>query len=203
MSQLRPDLAVISNWIKPGSRILDLGCGDGMLFAYLRECRQITGYGVEIDDFKLAACVRNGVPVIQQDLDHGLKEFADQAFDYVILSLTLQATYYPVQLLLEMLRVGREVIVTFPNFGHWHSRWQIAVKGHMPVTDALPHQWYNTPNVRLCTIQDFEKLCRDHAITVLERKVLDDQHRESWLNVLAPNLFGEIALYRCARLPLG
>lgn len=203
MNGLRPDLDIIAGWIRPGSRVLDLGCGDGTLLAHLRDHRKATGYGVELDDLKVAACIRNGVPVIQQDLDRGLKEFGDQAFDYVILSLTLQATAYPDQLLLEMLRVGREAIVTFPNFGHWQARWQHGVLGRMPVTDAMPHQWYNTPNIHLCTIRDFEALCDKRAIQVLERKVLDDQRRDSWLNRLAPNLFGEIALYRCARLPLG
>lgn len=203
MKAPRPDLEVLAGWIRPGSRVLDLGCGDGALLAYLRETRGVTGYGVEIDDLKVAASVRNGVSVIQQDLDQGLQDFQDQSFDYVVLSLTLQATARPDQLLLEMLRVGREAIVTFPNFGHWHARWHVAVKGRMPVTDALPHAWYDTPNIHLCTLGDFEALCQARAVRILERKVLDDQHRDSWLNRLSPNLFGEIALYRCARLPLG
>ena len=203
MKAPRHDLAVLADWIRPGSRVLDLGCGDGALLVYLRETRGVTGYGVEIDDLKVAASVRNGVSVIQQDLDQGLKDFADQSFDYVVLSLTLQATARPDQLLLEMLRVGREAIVTFPNFGHWHARWCVGIKGRMPVTDALPHAWYNTPNIHLCTLRDFEALCQKRQVQILERKVLDDQHRDSWLNRLSPNLFGEIALYRCARLPQG
>lgn len=199
MNGLRSDLAIIAGWIAPGSRVLDLGCGDGALLAYLRERRNVKGYGVEIDDSKVVAAVRRGVPVIQQDLDRGLKDFGDGAFEYVVLSLTLQATFYPADLLLEMLRVGREAIVTFPNMGHWHARWQLAALGRMPVTDALPHAWYDTPNIHLCTIHDFEALCREKGIRILERNVLNHQRRASWPNRLLPNLFGEVALYRCTR----
>lgn len=196
---LRPDLALVSDWIQPGSHVLDLGCGDGALLNHLREQRGASGYGVELDNANIVASIRNGVSVIQQDLDQGLQNFGDQSFDHVVMSLTLQATYYPDRLLLDMTRVGREAIVTFPNFGHWHTRWQLAFRGRMPVTEALPYQWYNTPNVRLCTIRDFEVFCQQIGVQILERRVLDRQHQQSWLNALAPNLFGEVALYRCAR----
>jgi methionine biosynthesis protein MetW len=200
MSALRPDLAIIAGWIRPGSRILDLGCGEGDLLAYLRAEHGVSGYGVEIDEARVVAAIRRGVPVIQQDLDGGLGNFGDQSVDTVVLSLTLQASKFPLDLLLEMLRVGREVIVTFPNMGHWHARWQLAVQGRMPVTDALPHAWYDTPNIHLCTIRDFESLCRENGVAVHQRVVLNDQRRQTWLNRLLPNLFGEVALYRCARV---
>lgn len=196
--KLRQDLAIIAEWIAPQSRILDLGCGEGELLAYLRAEKGVQGYGVEIEEDRVVAAIRRGIPVIQQDLDQGLKNFADQSVDTVVLSLTLQASTYPRQLLLEMLRVGREVIVTFPNMGHWHARWQLGVLGKMPTTDALPHTWYDTPNIHLCTIRDFEQLCADNGIAIHQRVVLNERRRSTWRNRLLPNLFGEVALYRCA-----
>ncbi|MBU2842791.1 methionine biosynthesis protein MetW [Acidithiobacillus thiooxidans] len=196
--KLRQDLAIIAEWIPPQSRILDLGCGEGELLAYLRAEKGVQGYGVEIEEDRVVAAIRRGIPVIQQDLDQGLKNFADQSVDTVVLSLTLQASTYPRQLLLEMLRVGREVIVTFPNMGHWHARWQLGVLGKMPTTDALPHTWYDTPNIHLCTIRDFEQLCADNGIAIHQRVVLNERRRSNWRNRLLPNLFGEVALYRCA-----
>jgi methionine biosynthesis protein MetW len=196
--KLRQDLAIIAEWIPPQSRILDLGCGEGELLAYLRAEKDVQGYGVEIEEDRVVAAIRRGIPVIQQDLDQGLKNFADHSVDTVVLSLTLQASTYPRQLLLEMLRVGREVIVTFPNMGHWHARWQLGVLGKMPSTDALPHTWYDTPNIHLCTIRDFEQLCADNGIAIHQRVVLNERRRSTWRNRLLPNLFGEVALYRCA-----
>ncbi|MBU2761821.1 methionine biosynthesis protein MetW [Acidithiobacillus sulfurivorans] len=196
--KLRQDLAIIAEWIPPQSRILDLGCGEGELLAYLRAEKDVQGYGVEIEEDRVVAAIRRGIPVIQQDLDQGLKNFADHSVDTVVLSLTLQASTYPRQLLLEMLRVGREVIVTFPNMGHWHARWQLGVLGKMPTTDALPHTWYDTPNIHLCTIRDFEQLCADNGIAIHQRVVLNERRRSTWRNRLLPNLFGEVALYRCA-----
>jgi methionine biosynthesis protein MetW len=200
MTQLRPDLAIISKWIEPGSRVLDLGCGDGTLLEYLKRERDVDGYGLEIDPDNVVACVRRGVNVIQSDLDAGLSDyFDDNSFDYVVMTQTLQAMYYPSRLLSEMLRVGRQGIVTFPNFGHWLSRAQIALAGHMPLSRALPNQWYDTPNIHLCTLKDFEQLCRHLDIQVLQRSVVDTSHRSSIFMSLLPNLLGEIALYRFQR----
>ena len=144
MSRVRYDFEVINGWIRPGSRVLDLGCGDGDLLRQLGESQQVTGYGIEIDDRSITACIKAGVNVIQSDLDLGLSAFDDDSFDYVILSMTLQASQYPHRLLSEMLRVGTEGIVTFPNFGHISARRQLAIGGRMPVTKTLPLEWYNT-----------------------------------------------------------
>ncbi|NOY62162.1 MAG: methionine biosynthesis protein MetW [Gammaproteobacteria bacterium] len=199
-AQLRADLAIISEWIEPGSSVLDLGCGDGALLACLQDNRQVSGYGLEIDSENIARCVAAGVNVIQTDLDAGLSEFDDSSFDYVVMAHTLQAVSYPERLLQEMLRVGREGIVTFPNFGHWLNRLGLAFGGRMPVSRTLPQAWYDTPNIHLCTLADFELLCEKNGIAILQRTVVDYAHRASFIAGLAPNLLGEIALYRFQRL---
>lgn len=199
MSELRADLAIISEWIEPGSRVLDLGCGDGALLKYLQEERGVSGYGLEIDPANVVACIRNGVDVIQTDLDAGLNDFDPDSFDYVVMTHTLQAVSYPHRLISEMLRIGRQGIVTFPNFGYWRVRLQLAPKGRMPMSGALPHKWYDTPNIRLCTLRDFEALCRQQGIRILERRVLDHAHHEQAFSRLLPNLLGEIAMYRFER----
>ncbi len=188
----RPDLAAIARWVDPGARVLDLGCGDGALLRYLWEERQAPGYGVEIADARVIACVENDVNVIQADLESGLSLFADGSFDCVILSQTLQAMHRTEAILREMLRVGHEAIVSFPNFGHWSARVQVML-GRMPVSKTLPHEWYNTPNVHLCTIEDFEDLCRKIGCRIRERLILDDGRTITFL----PNLLGSLAVYRC------
>ncbi len=190
----RADFAAIANWIKPGARVLDLGCGDGTLLRYLNEQRGGAGYGVEIDDAGILACVNNGVNVIQGDLERGLSGFADGSFDYVILSQTLQAVRSSERVVREMLRVGREGIVTFPNFGYWRNRLQV-IRGNMPVSDNLPYQWFDTPNIHLCTITDFEDFCRGHGVRILERIVMRDGTAVDFL----PNLLGTLAVYRFER----
>ncbi|MCW8825088.1 MAG: methionine biosynthesis protein MetW [Gammaproteobacteria bacterium] len=197
MSLLRPDLDIISEWIAPNSRVLDLGCGDGTLLDSLQRQRNVDGYGLEIDPDNIEACIKKGVNVIQSDLDAGLSDyFNDESFDYVVMTQTLQAMNYPSRLLKEMLRVGKEGIVTFPNFGHWKSRLQIAIGGHMPVSRSLPNEWFNTPNIHLCTLNDFETLCERLDIVILERQVVDVSHRNRFIMNLWPNLLGEIAIYR-------
>nr|VFK22748.1 MAG: methionine biosynthesis protein MetW [Candidatus Kentron sp. LFY] len=200
---LRSDLAIISQWIVPESRILDLGCGDGALLTHLRDNSSVRGYGLEIDNQHIAHCVAAGLNVIQGNLDEGLPNFESNSFDYVIMTQTLQAVRSPEQLVVEMLRVGREGIVTFPNFGHWSSRIQIALQGKMPVSEALPCQWHNTPNIHLCTVKDFERLCKGNGIRVLQRAVVDVGHNENLLMRLFPNLFGEIAIYRICKSATG
>nr|VFK04193.1 MAG: methionine biosynthesis protein MetW [Candidatus Kentron sp. H]VFK04535.1 MAG: methionine biosynthesis protein MetW [Candidatus Kentron sp. H]VFK07580.1 MAG: methionine biosynthesis protein MetW [Candidatus Kentron sp. H] len=196
---LRRDLAIISQWIAPDSRILDLGCGDGTLLIHLRDQSSVKGYGLEIDNRHITQCVAAGLNVIQGNLDEGLSNFDANSFDYVIMTQTLQAVRSPERLLLEMLRVGREGIVTFPNLGHWSARIQIALQGKMPVSKALSCQWYDTQNIHLCTVKDFEQLCSKNTICILQRVVVDVAHNENLLTRLFPNLFGEIAIYRLCK----
>jgi methionine biosynthesis protein MetW len=184
----------IAQWVAPGARVLDLGCGDGTLLKHLWDKRQAPGYGVEIDDAHVLQCIRNDVNVLQMNLERGLSAFRDGSFDCVILSETLQAIHHQEALLSEMLRVGREAIVSFPNFGYWRARLQIALGGHMPVSKELPYQWYDTPNVHHCTLVDFESLCARLGIRILERLVLHDGEPVAAL----PNLLGSTAMYRCA-----
>jgi methionine biosynthesis protein MetW len=188
----RPDFAAIAQWVAPGARVLDLGCGDGSLLRYLWQAREAPGYGVEIDDESVIACVANDVNVLQVDLESGLQLFADNSFDCVILSETLQTIHRTEFLMREMLRVGREVVVSFPNFGHWSARVQV-VLGRMPVSETLPYEWYETPNVHHCTITDFEDLCRRIGVHIRERLVLHAGKPVTFL----PNFFGSLAVYRC------
>lgn len=194
LAAARPDFAAIASWIPQGSSVLDLGCGDGSLLRYLKDARNIRGYGVEISDSNIEACIRNGVNVIQSDLDIGLSGFENNAFDYVILSQTLQATRHTEPLMQEMLRVGREGIVSFPNFGYWKNRLNI-LRGHMPVSEDLPYQWYDTPNVHLCTLNDFESFCAQFKMQILDRRVMTGKSNIS----LLPNLLGSTAVYRFKR----
>jgi methionine biosynthesis protein MetW len=192
---LRPDYAAIAARVKPGARVLDLGCGDGSLLRFLTEERGIAGYGVEIDDRNVLACVQNGVNVIQRDLEAGLSVFESGSFDFVILSQTLQAMRHTETIVREMLRVGREGIATFPNFGYWRHRLQVML-GRMPVSPDLPYQWFDTPNVHLCTIDDFETFCHQHGVHILERVVLNQGQPVSVL----PNLLGSLAVFRFERI---
>ena len=189
---MRADLQAIVQWVPKGARVLDLGCGDGSLLRSLWQEREAPGYGVEIDDDSVLACVQNDVNVLQVDLESGLSLFADGSFDCVILSETLQTIHRTELLMREMLRVGKEVIVSFPNFGHWSARLQVAF-GRMPVSESLPYEWYETPNVHHCTIVDFEDLCRRLNVRIRERLVL---HAEKPVTFL-PNLLGSLAVYRC------
>lgn len=190
----RPDFAAIATWIPKGASVLDLGCGDGSLLQYLKNERDARGYGVEISDAGIVACIKNGVNVIQNDLDSGLADFESNSFDYVILSQTLQATRHTEPLIQEMLRVGREGIVSFPNFGYWKNRLDILF-GNMPVSKELPYQWYDTPNVHLCTFHDFENLCATLKVKIIERRVMTG---DSEIQLL-PNLLGSMAAYRFQR----
>lgn len=196
---LRIDLSIISNWITPGSRVLDMGCGDGTLLRHLQDNRQVSGYGLEIDDDNVTRCVAAGVNVIQTDLDAGLSDFHDASFDYVIMTQTLQAVRYPDKLLDEMLRLGLEGIVTFPNFAHWTNRLQVAIGGTMPMSKTLPNPWYSTPNIHLCTVSDFESLCDERGIHILERTMVNHDHSSARHNNFMPNLLGKVALYRFKR----
>jgi methionine biosynthesis protein MetW len=170
---VRADLDLIAQMVAPRSRVLDLGCGDGSLLAELIASRRCRGQGVEASREALHACVERGVPVVEADIDRGLPEFEDGSFDVVVLSQTLQAVRGPALVLREVTRVGRLGIVSFPNFGHWRPRAQLALGGKMPVTRTLPYRWHETPNIHLCTIRDFESLARAEGLTLLDRRLLD------------------------------
>ncbi|MHB8668194.1 MAG: methionine biosynthesis protein MetW [Burkholderiales bacterium] len=188
---VRADLDAIAAWVRPGASVLDLGCGEGLLLKYLKQSRAVRGYGIDISDANVLACVKNSVNVIQSDLEAGLAGFDAGSFDYVILSQTLQAMRRTGEIIMEMLRVGREGIVSFPNFGYWPQRLQIMF-GRMPVSDVLPYLWYDTPNVHLCTLADFEDFCASHGVRILERIVMQGRRRIGF----APNLRGSVAVYR-------
>lgn len=190
----RYDYDVIAAWIAPGEKVLDLGCGDGSLLRRLMDERGVKGWGVENDPANLVACLNNGVNVIQVDLEKGLAGFEDGFFDHVVMSLSLQTIHNTQGILDEMLRVGREAVVSFPNFGYRRHRESIGA-GHMPVSDSLPHQWFNTPNVRFFTMADFESLCAQSGIVVRERLGFDDGRRIDD----DPNLNASMAVYRLGR----
>ena len=192
-SRLRPDLARIAQWIAPGSRVLDLGCGDGTLLAALRDERHVIGAGVEIDDTQVIQCVRRGVHVIQQNLEDGLALFDDKQFDTVVLSQTLQSMHNTEHILREMGRVARQGIVSFPNFGYW--RYGMAIlAGRMPVSGQMPYQWYNTPNIHLCTLSDFEDLARAVGLPIIERATFHGPRETTFL----PGWRSTLAVYRFA-----
>ncbi len=194
MAYQRYDYEVIASWIQPGERVLDRGCGDGSLLKYLSEVRQVRGYGVENEPDRMLASIRNGINVLQLDLEQGLAGIEDNAFDHVIMSLSLQAIHNTQGILAEMLRVGHEAVVSFPNFAYWRHRQSI-INGRMPVSESLPHQWYNTPNVRFFTIADFEALCEHEGIAIREGLAFD----EGKVVVDEPNFMASVALYRLGR----
>lgn len=188
----RKDFSIIASMIRNHSTVLDLGCGDGSLLAHLKQSRNVTGYGVEKDDANVLASLQNGISVIQSDLEEGLTEFGDGAFEYVILSLTLQAVHETEAIIREMLRVGNEVIVTFPNFGYWRHRLQLFL-GKAPISKELPFQWYDTPNVHVLTLHDFESFCSAHDVRILEKVVLNENYKRVRS---MQNLVGSLAIYR-------
>jgi methionine biosynthesis protein MetW len=176
-ANLRVDLRLIADMVAPESRVLDVGCGDGSLLAWLDKHKGVDGRGIELSMAGVSAAVAHGLSVIQGDADTDLKDYPSGAFDYVILSQTLQATYEPKTVLNNMLRIGRYGIVSFPNFGHWRVRWDLLFKGRMPVNDTLAYEWYETPNIHFCTVRDFLTLCRDLGITVEKSISLDRKGR--------------------------
>ena len=196
---LRPDLAIIQQWIKPDSQVLDLGCGEGALLKHLQQQKNVRGYGLEINPDKITRCIQNGVNVIEQNLDTGLGNFKDNSLDTVVMAQALQAVQRPDELVDEMLRIGNQAIVTFPNFGYWRTRLYLLLKGRMPMSESLPYNWYDTPNIHLCTFKDFEQLCKSKGIRILNRTVVDDQHNEHWSIRLWPSLLGETAVYHISR----
>lgn len=195
----RPDFDVIAGWIEPGHKVLDLGCGDGSLLKHLIDTRGVQGWGVEIEDTNILAAIKNGINVIQGNLERGLDEFADQAVDHVVLSRTLQTVRHTEGILREMLRVGREAVVSFPNFAYWKNLRSV-LDGRMPVSEDLPYQWYDSPNVRFFTLLDFEALCAQMGLTIVERRVLDESGNQVAADADRDlNFLGSLAVYRLTR----
>jgi methionine biosynthesis protein MetW len=189
----------INDWISRDSKVLDLGCGDGSLLNDLRIEKSASGLGIEIDAEKIKSCLEKGISVIEQDIDSGLENFGNQSFDYVVMSQSIQALKKPEVALEEIVRIGKECIVSIPNFANIKCRLQLFFKGQMPVSGALPHDWYSTPNLHLCSLEDFEELCKQSNIKIVERKLSKINGEESILMKLLPNLFSEVALYKLVK----
>lgn len=196
---MRFDLDLIQEWVASQSRVLDLGCGDGTLLDNLKQHKQVESVGIEIDPEKFNICIEKGLNVIEQDLDQGLGNFADNSFDVVVMTQTLQAMHHPDKVLEEMLRVGNQGIVAFPNFGHWFCRYHLGMKGRMPVSGFMPYYWYNTPNIHFCTVNDFENLCDERNIRILNKAMTNSVGKLTGLAGSWPNLFATTAIYHLSR----
>ena len=195
---MRYDLTHIMPWVPFGSRVLDLGCGNGEFLSALESTRGVQGLGIELDPDNLIAAAGRGINVIQQDIDEGLGNFSDQSFDRVVMAHALQVLQNPHKVLSEMVRIGHEAVVTFPNFGHWRCRLHLGFKGRMPVSRVLPYSWYDTPNIHFCTVKDFEALCAQLNIEITANDIIADPGQgllARWL----PNAFGVTAIYRIRR----
>lgn len=201
---MRIDHQLAEQWIAPNSRVLDLGCGNGELLHHLQNDFGVFGYGIELDEDKMNEAIGKGVNIIEQDLNDGLANFADDSFDTVVMARALQAVQHPDKLLLDMLRVGKQVIVTFPNFAYWQNRIHLGIKGMMPKSEALPYEWYNTPNIHLSTFQDFENLCKQHNIRILnhvagtDSDIANNKFASKLMKKL-PNLLADVAIYRVTK----
>ncbi|MDA7581375.1 methionine biosynthesis protein MetW [Luminiphilus sp.] len=190
---LRSDIETIAGWVGNGSKVLDLGCGNGDLLAKLSLEKGIDGVGVDIDTKNLTTALSKGLRVIQQDMEDGLPNFENTQFDVVIIADSLQVLKRPHAMLTRVVQIGHEAIVSFPNFGHWRSRLSLLLSGRMPKTKALPYSWFDTPNIHFCTVADFESLCRQLDIEIIERKVSGDR---TYLAKIWPNIFAKSASYR-------
>lgn len=195
---MRIEFDIISQWVSAKARVLDLGCGDGRLLKKLSDkgCHTL---GIEINPEKFNHCLQLGLNVIEQNMDEGLENFPDASFDVVILSQTLQALHHPDRVLEETLRIGKEAIVAFPNFGNWRARFYLGLKGKMPVSKFMPYNWYDTPNIHFCTIKDFEQLCRERNIKILDKAVTSDDKKLAGLSEAFPNIFASTAIYHISR----
>lgn len=194
---IRVDLQIIADMIDPGTRVLDVGCGDGVLLDYLTQFKQVDGRGIELSTEGVKSCVSAGLSVIQGDADTDLRYYPADAFDYVVLSQTLQATFAPKDVLENLVRIGKHAIVSFPNFAHWRMRFFLMAKGRMPMTEALSDHWYDTPNIHFCTIRDFVALVDEMGLTIEQSLFLDDEgtSRTIGKGVAMANFFGEQGVF--------
>ena len=198
---MRYDLQIIAAWIKPGSKVIGLGCGEGDLLYYLKQQKQVRATGVELLESRVAACINKGLTVIQGDINEEVLDYADDTFDYVVLSQTLQQVYDPLALIRSMLRIGKKVVVSFPNFGHWYVRLQTLVTGHAPITPQLPYQWYETPNIRVLSIKDFRSFARQVGFTILKEAPINTDREDKTGNyvTIMPNLRATYGIYLISR----
>ncbi len=198
---MRYDLQIIASWIEPGSRVLDLGCGEGDLLSFLKKEKQVSGTGIESSEEKVTICVERGVQVLQGDFIEEVLDYPDHAFDYVILSQTLQQVYEPAKLIKELLRVGRRIIVSFPNFSHWSIRLQIFFHGYAPKSNQLPYEWYDSPNIRVITIQDFRRFVKDTGCRLIKEAAINTHSHDLQGNIISflPNLRATFGIFLVSR----
>ena len=187
---MRYDLKIIASWIEPGSKVLDLGCGEGDLLHFLKQNKQVAGTGIERREARVARCIEKGLSALQGDINTEVLDYPDNSFDYVILSQTLQQVYEPADLIHSLLRIGKKGIVSFPNFGHWRVRLQLLLTGHAPITKQLPYEWHDTPNIRVISIKDFRKFSRDVGFDILREEAINTINHEKRGNIIKfhPNL---------------
>jgi methionine biosynthesis protein MetW len=198
---IRYDLQIIASWIEPGSRVLDLGCGAGDLLQYLKTHKNVIGSGIERIEEKVAQCIEKGLPVLQGDINEEVLDYPDAAFDYVILSQTLQQVYEPDELIKNILRIGKKGIVSFPNFSHWKIRLQLLCTGHAPVTKQLPYQWYDTPNIRVITLKDFRTFSREVGFEIIDEVAVkaDDREKHGTIIHFLPSLRASYGIFLVGR----
>jgi methionine biosynthesis protein MetW len=198
-SKIRFDLQIIASWIKPHSRVLDLGCGEGDLLLYLKKHKNVVGTGIEHDEAKVAQCIEKGVSVLQGDINDEVLDYPDATFDYVILSQTLQQVYEPAALIASILKIGKKAVVSFPNFSHWLVRLQLLLSGYAPVTRQLPYQWYDTPNIRVITLHDFRRFSQTVGFSILKQAAISVQSRKGKTIAFLPNLRATFGIYLVGR----
>jgi methionine biosynthesis protein MetW len=187
---IRYDLTIVASWIEEGSRVLGLGCGEGDLLYHLKTSKQVRCTGIEINEERVSRCIERGLTVLQGDINEEIRDYPDNAFDYVILSQTLQQIYEPARLLRGILRIGKRGVVSFPNFSHWSIRMQLLLKGYAPITRQLPYEWHNTPNIRVITLKDFRKFARDTGFRIIKEVAINTHNRDKSGNIIQylPNL---------------